>query len=106
MDSWSEAKLTSGAKFTVENYIQYSEPTISTRKLKPKSTKKFNWPPAQTRPPKNKPDAAAINPTPQIPAKRKRELELESDGEHTVHFKKVKSELESRTNFDKQPDAT
>ena len=50
---WSEAKLTSGAKFTVENYIQYSEPTISTRKqLKPKSTKKFNWPPAQTQPPK------------------------------------------------------
>ena len=103
MDSWSEAKLTSGAKFTVENYIQYSEHTISTRnKSKPKSTKKFNWPPAQTRPPKNKPDSADINPTPKILTKRKREIELETDGEFKAHFKKVKSELE----LDKNPEAT
>ena len=93
---WSKVYITE------ENNIQYSEPTISIRKLKPKSTKQFNWTPAQTRSPKNKPEPAAINPTPQILTKRKRELELETDGENKAHFKKVTGDLEQKTNFDSE----
>ena len=51
---WSEAKLESGAKFTVQQFLEYSSPIVSTRPLRKQKKKKnifVNWTPKPKPPP-------------------------------------------------------
>ena len=76
---WKETKLESGAKFTIQPFLEYKSPIISTRPPKVKNEKKnilVNWPP---RPPPSK----------GVKSTSKKRKSLENDNVEPQNMKKM-----------------